>query len=282
VKQLMLYIPVIHSGYEALLDRHTDATEILLLGQSFADSYPTMRKEIRALTPSAAARYIRGRPRSPAVRVIETGDLPSAITAETLIAADEDIIRDLLQVYELGKERQIIIERTFLRWDKDWSLAQRPVDYHGAICRDQFKTRMLFRAAEVATRSSDWWRQVGALAARDDRLIGIEYNHHLPTEYSPYMNGDPRNNFRRGVHSDLSTAIHAEAALVARAARFGTSLASADLYVTTFPCPPCARLVAEAGFRSCFFSGPYATLDGDAVMRSSGMELFWVDFGDLS
>jgi dCMP deaminase len=36
-------------------------------------------------------------------------------------------------------------------------------------------------------------------------------------------------------------------------------------------------LVAEAGFRRVYFAGPYAVLDGDAVLRAAGVELIWVD-----
>jgi dCMP deaminase len=68
--------------------------------------------------------------------------------------------------------------------------------------------------------------------------------------------------------------------LVARAAQQGRSLAGADLYVSTFPCPGCARLVAEAGFRRCFFAGPYAVLDGEDVLRAAGVALIWVDTAD--
>jgi deoxycytidylate deaminase len=64
---------------------------------------------------------------------------------------------------------------------------------------------------------------------------------------------------------------------VARAARTGTALEGADLYVTTFPCPACARLIAESGFRRCYFSGGYSVLDGDGILRAAGVELFWVD-----
>jgi deoxycytidylate deaminase len=81
------------------------------------------------------------------------------------------------------------------------------------------------------------------------------------------------------VRADLSTAIHAEAAVVAAAARDGVPLGGADLYVTTFPCPACARLIAESGFRRCYFSGAYSVLDGDAVLRAAGVELLWVDAG---
>jgi dCMP deaminase len=129
----------------------------------------------------------------------------------------------------------------------------------------------------VAGRSSDWWRQVGAIAVRGGDLLGYAWNHHHPTEYSPYIDGDPRDSFSRGVRPDLSTAIHAEAAIIAAAARDGISLRGADLYVTTFPCPACARLIAEAGFSRCYFAGPYSVLDGEEVLRAAGVQLLWVD-----
>jgi len=66
-------------------------------------------------------------------------------------------------------------------------------------------------------------------------------------------------------------------ALLARAARDGTSLAGADLYTTTFPCPACARLVAEAGFGRCYLAGQYSVLDGEQVLRAAGVRLIWVD-----
>ncbi len=118
---------------------------------------------------------------------------------------------------------------------------------------------------------------MGAIAWRDGEVLGSAWNHHVPTEYAPYTDGDPRDSFSRGVRTDLSTAIHAEASVVAQAARAGRVLDGADLYVTTFPCPACARLVAEAGFRRCYFAGPYSLLDGDTILRAADVELIWVD-----
>ena len=43
--------------------------------------------------------------------------------------------------------------------------------------------------------------------------------------------------------------------------------------------PACARLIAEAAFRRCYFSGPYSVLDGDQVLTSAGVELLWVEAG---
>jgi len=277
-KQLLLYLPVLHAGYEQLLGHHRDADEILLLGSSVIAGFPVLAKEIRALTPERAAAYLRAAgPDGPAVRVVEAADLPDAVRAEVLVVADEDVTREVVATHDLASRAEVRFERTFLRWDREWSRAQRPVDLDVATTSEETARRFIELTAALADRSSDWWRQVGAVAVRGDEVLYEAHNSHRPTEYAPYLNGDPRNNFRRGVAIELSTAMHAEAAIVARAARDAVSLHGADLYVSTFPCPVCARLVAEAGFRRCAFAGPYGMLDGADVLRTAGVELVWVD-----
>ncbi len=252
---------------------------MLILGTTFADDFPVLNKEIRALHPDVAARYVAAARSFPLVRVIERTDLPSAVRGEVLVVPEEEIMRTLVARHRLDSGRSLVVERTFLRWDREWSLAQRPASFDGAVSVDELTRQLMAETQDEAGRSSDWWRRVGAVAARDGAILVAAHNAHRPTEYSPYLDGDPRNDFSRGVHMELSTAIHAEAAIVARAAREGLSLAGADLYVSTFPCPSCARLVAEAGFRRLFFAGPYAVLEGDAVLRAADVELIWVDVG---
>jgi dCMP deaminase len=279
-KQLLLYVPVLHAGYEQLLERHRDADEVLLLGRSVIAQFPVLAKEIRALTPERAAAYLRAAgPDGPAVRVVEAADLPDAVRAELLVVADEDVTREVVGRYGLDAAAGVRFERTFLRWDREWSRAQRPVGLDVPTATGADARRFMELTASLADRSSDWWRQVGAVAVRGDDVLYEAHNTHGPTEYAPYLNGDPRNNFSRGVAVELSTAMHAEAAIVARASRDGVSLRGADLYVSTFPCPGCARLIAEAGFRRCFFAGPYGVLDGADVLRSAGVELAWIDLG---
>jgi len=277
VKQVLLYLPVLHAGYEEFLSRHGDADEILLLGRGFQQAYPSLAKDIRALPPQRAADYLRLVAPRATIRVIEPPDLPSVLTGDAIVMPDEEITRDLARPLDLGEGRAVAFDRTFLRWDREWAAAQAPVTFDGEISAAELPRELIGAAEAIAQRSSDWWRQVGAVAARDGQLIGCAWNQHRPSEYAPYFNGDPRDGFARGVRADLSTAIHAEAALIARAARDGTSLAGADLYTTTFPCPACARLVAEAGFRRCYFAGQYSVLDGEQVLRAAGISLVWVD-----
>jgi dCMP deaminase len=228
-----------------------------------------MRKEIRALDPARAAAYLvsAGYP----ARVVERDDLPAAVDGDILVAPDEEIMRALVDRHGFDA----VLERTFLRWDRSWSTAGRPASYDGVVAVDSLG--FMAQAVAEAQRSSDWWRQVGAVAARAGSVLLAAHNEHQPSEYAPYLNGDPRNDFSRGVRADLSTAQHAEAAIVARAARDGLSLRGAEIYVSTFPCPACARLIAGAGFTKVYFAGPYAVLDGDEILRAAGVELIWVD-----
>jgi dCMP deaminase len=277
VKQVLLYLPVIHSGYEAFLRRHADAAEILLLGSGFIDGYPSLAKDIRALPPERAAEYLRLAGGGASIRVVEPAGLAGAVTGDPLVLPDEEIMRDIAARHDLGTGRSLVFDRTFLRWDRDWATAASPVDFDGEITAADLPRELLGRAQALSERSSDWWRQVGAVAVKDGQVLGSAWNHHHPTEYAPYLNGDPRDAFERGMRADLSTAIHAEAALIAGAARDGTSLAGADLYTTTFPCPACARLIAEAGFARCLFAGRYSVLDGEQTLRARGITLIWVD-----
>ena len=277
-EQLLLYLPVLHAGYEALFARHAQVDEVLRLGRSLLAGDPALAKEIRALDPARAAQYLRAVLPVP-VRVVEDVDLPHAVTADVLVVADEQVLRDVVARFAIEQRAEVVLERTFLRWDRAWSRAQRVAGHDVVADLPEVARAFVAQAADVAARSSDWWRQVGAVAARDGQLLVQAHNRHLPTEYAPYLNGDPRNAFSRGVEVELSTAIHAEADVVAWAAHDGVSLAGADLYVSTFPCPGCARLVAAAGFARCYFAGPYAVLDGEDVLRAAGVELVWVDLG---
>ena len=277
MKQVLLYLPVIHAGYEAFLRKHADAAGILLLGPGFTAGYPSLAKDIRALPAARAADYLRLVSGDVSIRVVEPADMAGAVTGDPLVLPDEAVMRDIAERYRLGDGRTLVFDRTFLRWDRDWATAKVPVGFDGEITAAELPRELLGRAQALAGRSSDWWRQVGAVAARAGQILGCAWNHHQPTEYAPYLNGDPRDAFDRGVRADLSTAIHAEASLIAGAARDGISLAGADLYTTTFPCPACARLIAEAGFVRCFFAGQYSVLDGEQTLRARGISLIWVD-----
>jgi dCMP deaminase len=277
LKQALLYLPVIHAGHEGFFGRHRDVDEVLILGSGFKDVFRSLAKDIRALPPERSAQLLRVMLPDVSIRIIEPHDLPQALTADVLVVPDEDITRTLAADFQLQAGRDLCFDKTFLRWDREWSQARRPAQFDGKVGIGELSRRYMLQAQKLSGMSSDWWRQVGAVAVRGDEIIAFAWNHHHPTEYSPYIDGDPRDGFRRGVRADLSTAIHAEASIIARAARDGLNLSGAELYVMTFPCPACARLIAESGFLRCYFAGPYSVLEGDNILHAAGVELVWVD-----
>lgn len=99
------------------------------------------------------------------------------------------------------------------------------------------------------------------------------HNQGQPNDDSPWMEGDPRNIFNRGVAIEMSVFLHAEAGLIAQAARLGQSLQGSTLYVTTFPCPACAKLIAHSGIKRLYFTSGYAVLDGRRIMEEYGVQL---------
>src|SRR5690606_10170342 len=128
-----------------------------------------------------------------------------------------------------------------------------------------------------ANKSSDWWRRVGAAIVKDGGILVSAYNKHLPTEHTPYVNGDPRNAFSKGVNIELSSAIHAEALAISEMAKKGIPLEGTSMYVSTFPCPVCAKLIASSGIKKVYYYEGYSMLDGEDVLRSKGVEIIRVN-----
>ena len=130
-------------------------------------------------------------------------------------------------------------------------------------------------ARREAEKSSDWWRHVGAIVPLRSKML-VAHNEHVPSEYAQYAYGDIRDFIPAGTKSDVCSAIHAEKNLIAQAARDGISLLGRSLYVTTFPCSDCARVIAYAGIKQCFFGEGHASFDGVGVLKAYGVELIFV------
>lgn len=275
-RYVLAYVPVVHRGYLEFFRRHQDTDGVYLFGTDLVPEADYLQKEIRALSVFEAKMALTMLEAHRTVRLVGA-ELLSTWRAEqaSVVVPDEDVCRAVARRHLSGC--RVTYDRVFLRWDRDSILrkervqADRTMGFHGVVAE------MLTRAEEESLRASNWWRQVGAVVAREGRLILTAHNHHLPSDQTPYIEGDPRNAAHRGQHIELSTDFHAEAALIAEAARRGIPLAGADLYVTTFPCPPCAKLVAASGIQRLFFLTGYAMVDGLRVIRQAGIEVIHVE-----
>jgi dCMP deaminase len=270
------YIPVLHEGYRRFIERNAAGSTLFLIGPELTEGVRSIEKEIRALTTEQVKAAIDSWNITADVVILDTAAcIELATQKQLLVFPDEDISRQVIERYFTGSE--YLFDSAFLRWDKRNTVAEHQVTGDFVVGLGELETSLLRLAVEQSQLSSDWWRQVGAVIARGGDLLLAGHNHHLPHPLTPYVDGDPRGNFFKGIHLELSTAIHAEASVIATAAKRGISLEGCDMFVTTFPCPPCAKLIAESGFNRLFFIGDYAVLDGEKTLRSRGVELIRVN-----
>lgn len=271
---LVAYVPVIHRGYIELFRRSTHADSLYILGSDILGEVDYLRKELRAITPEAAAAAVGALHIFPAVTVLHRTDLPLLnFPGVRILMPDEDVSRVVAGKF-LDKA-VVSLEPVFLRWHRN-NVDQPQTVVPTRISEAAADKALMQQAYDEATHSPDVWRHVGAVLVRGGKALARSSNQPLTTQNTPWAEGDPRAAFHRGVGIEMSTFMHAEARLIADAARDGTSLEGASLYVTTFPCPQCAMLIAQSGISSCYYAEGYAVLDGARVLSDADVELVQV------
>lgn len=278
---VVAYVPVLHEGYRRFLEAHAVGRPLYVIGRELYADYRPLAKDIRALEPELVRDALAGWGIASSVEVLDAaGAARLAEEGAQLILPSEDV--SYLVVERHFPRSPVFYDAVFLRWDKRRSVelltpVARPVGGEEAAWAE------LARVAEAAADASiDWWRQVGAAARLVDGTVLVAQNELGPTPLAAYVAGDPRSNFFKGVHLELSLAAHAEARIIAGAARVGQVMEGAEMYVTDFPCPPCAKLLAGAGIARLYYRQGYAVLDGVDILEAAAVEIVCVAPGDAS
>lgn len=272
---IVAYVPVLHQGYFQLFSKYKQVKKLYVLNEDVAKQFTPVHKELRALPHALIIQSIKSWQLFDDVISADEFELKKINKAMLpIIIPDEVVTTEVAKKYLSNCE--VTKSSIFLRWDKKSITAKSTVLPDSTISTDQADQLFINEAITEGTKSSDWWRQVGAVAVRDGKVLAQAHNTHLPSEQQPYVEGDPRAHFHKGENIDLSTAIHAEAKLIAEAAMSGTSLQDAELFVTDFPCPNCAKLIAHAGIKKLYFAKGYGMLDGERVLKSKNIEIIQV------
>jgi len=269
---VVAYIPVLHEGYRRFLEEHGRDRAIFVIGPELFADYRPLAKDIRCLDADLVASAIGSWGVGSEVSVLtarRAQELAVANVAITLPA--EDISYRIVDRW--FPRAPVSFDSVFLRWDKTRTATMLRPQPRRLVSAANAVEALGLAAQASSDRSADWWRQVGAALRFPSGEVRTATSDHLPHRLSAYTVGDPRSNFHKGVQLELSTAMHAEARLVAEAARDGIPTAGSVLYVTDFPCPPCAKLVAATGIQSLYFREGYAVLDGQDVLESAGVEI---------
>lgn len=272
------YIPVLHRGYQNFIGTAVSEgiTHLYLVGESILSKheeldYINRKDKIRALPIADMQKLITTLIDAP-VLILEEDTIQKIDKDNVaLIMPDEDISRFITETY--FKDYGVSYSSIFLRWHRDNTGENKEVEESYQVSEDTFDKEILQFITDEGTKSFDWWRQIGAALIKEGEVISCTHNKHVPDEQYPNVFGDPRSLQKRGVAIHITTSAHAEGVLIAEAAKNGIPLEGASLYVTDFPCPYCARMIAASGIKKVYFKNGYAVLDGDDFLKQAGIEI---------
>jgi dCMP deaminase len=269
------YIPALHRGYLDFFKKYPGT--LYVLGADFISAAPRLERDIRALTPEEVKALLESAKLVTSVIVLTKETLPMLLkNMDPLIMPDDEVNRAFATANLPGKSVEFI--PVFLRWNRQISTTEFEVPPDRVTSQDAFDAEIMANAKKEAVKSPDWWRQVGAILIRDKKAVLSRHNEPIPANNTPNIFGDPRANFDAGEvqYKELGKFIHAEAGIIAEAAKRGIATDGASLYVTTFPCPACAKSIAVAGVATVYYQKGYSLLDAEDILRDKGVQIVMV------
>ncbi|WP_425390938.1 deoxycytidylate deaminase [Ekhidna sp.] len=144
--------------------------------------------------------------------------------------------------------------------------------------RPEFDDIFMELAVNLAKKSHCIKRHVGAVLAKDTRIISIGYNgppsgtHNCDQEW-------PEQGCPRDSKGSCSLALHAEQNAILYAVKNKTDVTGATLYVTLSPCIACARIIYTMKIEKVIYLKSYAEYKGIAsdegvdFLRRFGVEV---------
>lgn len=131
----------------------------------------------------------------------------------------------------------------------------------GNSSKPSFDEIYLELADHLSRKSHCVKAQVGAVLAKDTRIISIGYNgppagtHNCDEKW-------PGEGCPRDSKGSCSLALHAEQNAILYAAKNNVSLKDSTLYVTMAPCIACARVIYTVGIKRVVYLHSYAEFKG--------------------
>lgn len=137
-------------------------------------------------------------------------------------------------------------------------------------CWDEY---FMMLANQVVSRTTCLRRAVGAVIVKDRRILATGYNgvpsgirHCAEVGCLREELGVPS-----GQRHEICRGLHAEQNAIIQAARFGTDIDGATIYVNTQPCVVCAKMLINAGIREIVYQNPYPDELSQQMLEESGI-----------
>lgn len=128
-------------------------------------------------------------------------------------------------------------------------------------------------AVQAATRATCDRKHVGAVIVRDKTILSTGYNGSI--RGLPHC--DEAGHMMENDHCVAT--VHAEANAIIQAAKNGTAIDGADIYVTASPCWNCFKLIANSGIKRIVFLEFYRDDRIIAIAKQAGISLEQLTLG---
>ncbi len=274
-KTLVALVPVIHISYLELFKKYPQSLYIISdeILRNW-DGYKFLERDLRAVDQLSMLNFIEKSEIVQNVSLLTEKTLLN-LKGKEIVMPDEDISHWVAQKY-LSDEK-VSYDNIFLRWNRPVSTQEREVVPNRIISQEKVDRELIDLAQKEAVKSANWWRQIGAIVTNTEGEVVLSaFNKHVPTQQNIALYGDLRSCFDAGENHELSNSIHAEASLIGMAARSGVPLKNTNLYVSTFPCPTCAKLIAEAHIKKVYYKDGYSLSDAEDILKANEIEVIQV------
>jgi len=115
--------------------------------------------------------------------------------------------------------------------------------------------------------------KVGCSLVKDNEIIAENWNE--------VLKGLDKNAFETESLWESESALHAEAKLVGRFAKQKKGLKGLDLYVSTFPCINCAKLLTQTGIKKIYYMTDFKGNLGLGVLESAKIKVIKLEQNDV-
>lgn len=128
----------------------------------------------------------------------------------------------------------------------------------------------------VATRSNCVSRKVGAVITVDNQVVTTGYNgapkglHHCIDSGGCLRK---LNNIESGTRQEVCRAVHAEQNAIISAAIKGVSIKGGTIYVNTYPCSICTRMLINAEIKRIVYDSDYSDPLSKEMLEESKIEV---------
>ena len=136
-------------------------------------------------------------------------------------------------------------------------------------------------AIQVSLRSTCMRRRVGSVIVKDNVILATGYNG-APSGLPNCIDDCSRcyrsaHNIPSGCELDKCYAVHSEQNAIMNALKTGNDLKGAAIYVNTYPCSTCMRLIIQSGIREIYYVDEYVNEFTKNMAEEAGVKLVKLD-----